>query len=435
MHTRILTFLLSLALCTSLSAQTQTGEILRLMQLANDYFMETVPDPSLDSHTDKVRPSHIWTRGVYYEGLMALYDIDPQERYIEYTDWWASSHDWSPRSASSESAWKVHADDQCCTQTFMTRYFHTGDATKYARAQDDFDKEIARSQNQYWSWIDALQMAMPAYAMMYRITGERKYMDYAMKSYRWTRNTCGNGLFIEDEGLWWRDAKLVGSSEGYWSRGNGWVLAAQARVMEQLDSIGNLTAQDKEDYALIKSDFLAMCKALPKYQREDGFWNSSVDKVAFKGKELTGTALFLYGIAWGINRGYLSEDEYLSIADKAWAACASCVHDGCTDCDRKDGFLGWVQGTSDRPSKGYPFTFTAVPNFEDYGLGCFLLGASEYYKIQQRHEQQTGIRSIEKSRTNSDAIYTLSGQKVNKPTRGIYIKRNNLKQYLRSIKP
>lgn len=421
MYKRYFTLLYSLFVALSLLAQNETGDILHLMRLANDYFMETVPDPSLDSHTDKVRPSHIWTRGVYYEGLMALYALDPQKRYIEYTDWWASSHGWAPRSASSESAWKVHADDQCCTQTFMMRYFQSGDDMMYAKAKEDFDKEMARSQYQYWSWIDALQMAMPAYAMMYRITGERKYMDYAMTSYRWTRNTCGNGLFIEGEGMWWRDAKLVSSSEGWWSRGNGWVMAAQVRVMEQLDSLPVMSAQDKADYELLKSDYLAMCKALPAYQREDGFWSASIDKAAYAGKELTGTALFLYGLAWGINHGFLTLDDYRLIVDKAWEACASCVHDGCGECALKDGFLGYVQGTADRPSKGYPFTFTTVPNFEDYGLGCFLLGASEYYKLQKCREQATGVLHPAVSSVSDDACYSLSGKRFPAPLKGFYI--------------
>lgn len=419
--------LLSLLATVQLWAEQSSVDVLRLMRLANDYFMETVPDPSLDSHTDKVRPSHIWTRGVYYEGLMALYAIDSQQRYLDYTDWWASSHDWAPRSASSESAWKVHADDQCCTQTFMTRYFMTGDEYMYAKAKEDFDKEMARSQYQYWSWIDALQMAMPAYAMMYRITGNRRYMDYAINSYKWTRNTCGNGLFVGDKGLWWRDAKLVSSSEGYWSRGNGWVIAAQVRVMEQLDSLDELSAQDKSDYELLKSDYIAMCKALPKYQREDGFWSSSIDKTAYAGKELTGTALFLYGLAWGINRGYLSEDEYSDVVEKAWQACKSCVHDGCADCVCKDGFLGYVQGTSDRPSKGYPFTFTAVPNFEDYGLGCFLLGASEYYKIQARREKATGIKMIPHSSADKNNYYSISGKRIANPHSGLYIHKGKVR--------
>ena len=58
----------------------------------------------------------------------------------------------------------------------------------------------------YWTWIDAIQMAMPVYSKMYKVTGERKYLDHAMKMYTWSRDTCGGGLFNTKEGLWWRDA-------------------------------------------------------------------------------------------------------------------------------------------------------------------------------------------------------------------------------------
>lgn len=367
---RFLVFLIIICCCLGVKAETdmtaRKTETMRLLNLANDYFMNKVSDPTLNSITDKVRPSHIWTRGVYYEGLMALYDIDPQQRYLDYTDEWAVYHNWAPRA----SVWKVHADDQCCTQTYMMRYFKEGGKEKYEKAMADFDNQIAGTDRsthiQDWTWIDALQMAMPAFAMMTRITGNRKYIDYAMESYRWTRNTCGNGLYVASTGLWWRDAKLVNSAEGYWSRGNGWVIAALVRVMEQLE-------ESDEYYAELKADYLAMCKALPLYQNEDGSWSASMDKPAYSGKELTGTSLFLYGLAWGINKGYLAEEEYKPVIEKAWQACVSCIHE--------DGFLGYVQGTADRPSKGYPFTYDAVPNFEDYGLGCLLLGGTEYYKM------------------------------------------------------
>ena len=42
-----------------------------------------------------------------------------------------------------------------------------------------------------------------------------------------------------------------------------------------------------------------MSKALKKCQREDGFWNVSLhDPTNFGGKETSGTALFVYGMAW-----------------------------------------------------------------------------------------------------------------------------------------
>lgn len=398
-----------------MEAQTRMDTVLAKAQLANKYFMESVPDPTADSHTDKVRPSHIWTRGVYYEGLMSLYDIDPQEKYIEYTDTWASYHGWAPRS----TVWKVHADDQCCTQTYMTRYFQVGGSEKYVKAQQDFDNQMSgndRSVHDHdWTWIDAIQMSMPALAMLTKITGERKYMDFAMQSYTWTRNSCnGKALFVENEGLWWRDANLYGVKENdgknsYWSRGNGWVYVALQRVMDQLD-------EDDEYYQQLKDDYMLMSSALPAIQREDGFWNASLVSSEYNGPELTGTALFLSGLSWGLRKGYLVGDEYREAADRAWEACKACVHD--------NGFLGYVQGTSDRPSKGWPFTYDAVPNFEDFGTGCFLLGVTEYYKLLAT-EQATGVDDICASADDVKtvaAVYDLMGRKVVSPVKGrLYI--------------
>ena len=46
-----------------------------------------------------------------------------------------------------------------------------------------------------------------------------------------------------------------------------------------------------------------------------------------------------------------------------------------------NGFLGYVQGTGKEPSSSQPVTYTSVPNFEDFGLGAFLLAGSEVYKL------------------------------------------------------
>ena len=90
--------------------------------------------------------------------------------------------------------------------------------------------------------------------------------------------------------------------------------------------------------------------------------------------ETSGTSLFLYGFAWGMQKGYLDTGKYRPAADRAWQAMLSkAVH--------PDGFLGWMQGTGKDPSAGQPLSYTRIPDFEDYGTGCFLLGATEYYKM------------------------------------------------------
>ena len=368
---KILSILASAFMVLPMSAQNaQQQPVLDAARSVNNYFMKKYADPTEPTFVKKIRPSSLWTRAVYYEGLMALYEIDKNPAYIDYTDRWANFHKWTPRNGTST----CDADDQCCSQTYLDRFMMTGDSAMLKPTIENLQKQM-QTKIGWWTWIDAIQMAMPVYAQMYKITGDRKYLEHGMKMYRWSRNECGGGLFNEKgDGLWWRDADYVppykekDGKDCYWSRGNGWVLAAYVRVMNQLSH------KDKI-YKEVKKDFLTMCNGLAKCQREDGFWNVSlVSPTTYGGKETTGTALFLYGIAWGLQKGYLKEKVFRPIADKAWAAMAK-------DAVHADGFLGWVQGTGKDPSAGQPVTYTKVPDFEDYGIGCFLLGAAEYYKL------------------------------------------------------
>ena len=41
-----------------------------------------------------------------------------------------------------------------------------------------------------------------------------------------------------------------------------------------------------------------------------------------------------------------------------------------------------MQGTGEQPSSGQPVTYKSMPDFEDYGLGAFLLAGSELSKMK-----------------------------------------------------
>src|SRR5690606_4280538 len=69
-------------------------DILKTLRLTNLYFMNKWPDPGKSIITNKERPSNIWTRAVYYEGLMALNQIDPQKKYYDYAVEWGEKHKW-----------------------------------------------------------------------------------------------------------------------------------------------------------------------------------------------------------------------------------------------------------------------------------------------------------------------------------------------------
>jgi len=81
-----LSVLLVLVNVASLNAQEtlKKASVLEKMTLANNYFMKKWPDPTVNIVTDKSRPSNIWTRAVYYEGLVAMYRIDPETMYHNY---------------------------------------------------------------------------------------------------------------------------------------------------------------------------------------------------------------------------------------------------------------------------------------------------------------------------------------------------------------
>jgi unsaturated rhamnogalacturonyl hydrolase len=348
-------------------------ETLRAMQLANNYFMNKWPDAGKTIFTNIERPSNIWTRAVYYEGLMAMYKVDADKKYYDYAVQWSEFHKWNLRGGIKTR----NADNQCCGQIYIDLYLLDKKEERIQNIKASIDSMMATQKIDDWSWIDAIQMAMPVYARLGVVYEDTNYFHRMYEMYAYTKyKHGGKGLFDPAAGLWWRDKDFVypaykePNGEGcYWSRGDGWVVAALVRVLQ-------LLPRSDPHYKEYLEDYKTMCKALLPLQREDGFWNVSLkDPGHFGGKELSGTALFVYGFAWGVNNGVLGKKEYGTAISKAWNALLK-------DCLHPEGALGYVQSTGKEPKEGQPVTYDKIPDFEDFGLGCFLLAGSEVYKYR-----------------------------------------------------
>ena len=133
-----LTLIALLMASLSFAQSEKANEVMNTLRLANNYFMAKYADPTLPTNVNKIRPSSLWTRAVYYEGLMALYEIDNDQRYIDYTDRWASFHKWEPRNGVKTN----DADDQCCGQTYADRYFQSGGEEKIARIIENLNNQM-----------------------------------------------------------------------------------------------------------------------------------------------------------------------------------------------------------------------------------------------------------------------------------------------------
>jgi rhamnogalacturonyl hydrolase YesR len=347
-------------------------EILKVMQSTNQYFMDKWPDAGKSIITNKERPSNIWTRAVYYEGLMSLYKIKPEKAYYDYAVQWGEKHKWGIRYGVTTR----DADSHAAGQTYLDLYQIDPQPERIKDIKTGIDLIMKSGRISDWTWIDALQMGMPVFAKLAELYKDDSYYEYMYKMYMHTKNVEGGGLYNANEGLWWRDKDFVppykepNGQNCYWSRGNGWVVAALVKVLEIMPE----NAPHRAEYL---KTYHEMIKALVPLQRTDGFWNVSLkDPTHFGGKETSGTALFVYGMAWGVNQGILDKAVYTPIIAKAWQGMTS-------EAVQKNGFIGYMQGTGKEPKDGQPVTYTSMPDFEDYGLGCFLLAGSEVYKMKR----------------------------------------------------
>lgn len=416
------TALFSLLLCCAATLPAQQlpspAEVLEAMNRANDWFIAHHPDPTTPTFVKKERPSNLWTRGVYFEGLAELNRLAPQAQNAAYMNQWGQFHRFTPRNGVNTR----DADDYCCAQAYLDMYVdslhlfreiamiapteqcmnHLINTRQPDSGREADPRIAARSSYHDWTWVDAIQMGLPVLGRLARIyymqgrDGAETYAEQGWRMYQWTRDSLGGGLFNKSDGLWWRDADFVppyrepNGEDCYWSRGNGWVYAALARIMDTALRAEHATAPDWREplgttrwtalpfethYEQYKSDYMRMTKALLKCQRDDGFWNVSLhDGTHFGGPELTGTSLFLYGMAWGVRHDLLPRKKMLPVLTHTWNALVStCLH--------PDGFLGYVQGTGKEPKDSQPVGYDKLPDFDDFGLGCFLLAGSEMYKL------------------------------------------------------
>ncbi len=102
------------------------------------------------------------TRAVYYEGLMALYAVAPEKAYYDYAVQWGESHKWNLR----EGPGTRNADNQCCGQTYIDLYLIDRKPERIKAIKLSVDSMLLSNKLYDWSWVDALQKAMPIFAQL-----------------------------------------------------------------------------------------------------------------------------------------------------------------------------------------------------------------------------------------------------------------------------
>ena len=191
-----------------------------------------------------------------------------------------------------------------------------------------------------------------------------RYLNFAVTN--WWRTS--DYLYDKDEHLFYRDSKFFDRREPngrklFWSRGNGWVMAGLVRVLQYLPA----THPTRKRF---ERQFKEMAGKVSVCQQADGLWRASLlDAESFPAKESSGSAFFVYALAWGINEGLLDRKQYEPAVIKGWDALGDCV--------ATDGKLTHVQPAGSAP-KHFDLGATEV-----YGVGAFLLAGSEVCRLTE----------------------------------------------------
>jgi hypothetical protein len=213
-----------------------------------------------------------------------------------------------------------------------------------------------------WWWCDALFMAPPVFARMAVLSQDPSYLQ-AMDVQWWRQYdrlwSPAAGLFLRDERFATRRTRH--DKPVFWGRGNGWVVAGIARVLESMPA-------DFAHRPRYIETLRTMAASIAKLQRADGLWTTNLlDPEDPPGPETSGSAFFVYALAWGINHGVLDRATYLPVVLKGWAGLAAAV--------QPDGLLGYAQRPGDQPMP------STAADHALYGTGGLLLAGLEMMNL------------------------------------------------------
>jgi rhamnogalacturonyl hydrolase YesR len=336
--------------------------------------------------------SQDWTFSALYPGLMAASRVLAEPSYENAMLEVGEKYNWELGPRWVDPTYVDHhqpagqtydANDQLLALTYVELYQLHHDAAMIAPTKRQFDQVMTEKDNPNpsaprWWWCDALFMAAPSWVGLYQATGNRAYLDYMDREW-WATSAF---LYDPQEHLYFRDSNFFARREKngqklFWSRGNGWVMAGLAQVLEGLP-------KDYPSRSKYVMQYKEMAARVASLQGSDGLWSPGLlDRQSYEQSETSGSGFFIYSLAWGVDHGILSRKVYMPVIRKGWAGLVSHVY--------ADGRIGGIQ-----PIASGPGNFKASSSYV-YGVGAFLLAGSEVHELAvhsqgQQHTVQSANR-------------------------------------------
>lgn len=212
-------------------------------------------------------------------------------------------------------------------------------------------------------WLDDLYMSLSFLTNYGAVARDRKCLDCAAQQVIHFDSLLADpatGLYYH---CYYHKTGQTGVA--HWGRANGWSLYAQALLLKAIPTNHPQRSRLLEIYR-------KTVKAISRYQDREGVWHQLLDK-SDSYPETSCTAMFIYGIAKGINEGWI-EKEYTSVVERAWDALTSSYITATGE------LKNVCMGTG--ISHDLPFYYSRPTPLNDaHGLGAVIQAAMEVYKL------------------------------------------------------
>jgi rhamnogalacturonyl hydrolase YesR len=247
--------------------------------------------------------------------------------------------------------------------------------TKEYRLQDG---TLARNRPQPNTiWLDDLFMSVPAIAQMGKLTGETKYYDEACRQVI----SYAKRMFNKEKGVFFHGwvESMTEHPEFYWARANGWAFMTEVELLEVLP-------ENHPGRPLILQLLRSHAKGLAAYQSGSGFWHQLLNRPDSY-LETSATAIYTYGLARAINRGWIDPLAYAPMTMLAWNAVATKVN-----------ARGQVEGTCVGTGMAFDpafYYFRPTSPFAAHGYGPVLLAGAEMISLLKNKNFEINDSSLQ----------------------------------------
>lgn len=277
----------------------------------------------------KTEPKWDYVHGLVLTGFRELYKKTNDQKYYDYVKGYADATIDKDGKIPSYKFENYNIDMIEAGNILFDLYDKTKDS-RYLTAMQTLRSQLEThprtSEGGFWHkkvypnqmWLDGLFMGSPFYAHYTSKFENGKNLDDVALQFETIQKHLVDpktGLLYhgwdESKKMDWAN-KTTGTSPNFWSRSLGWYVMA---LVDALDYF----PKDHPKRAELIGYLNSTSAAIAKFQDPSGLWYQVTDKGNVGGNylEASGSAMFVYAFAKGVNKGYLPK-QYKNLAEKGF---------------------------------------------------------------------------------------------------------------------